>query len=352
MVLLSWQYVRKFEECGRSNLNIILRKKIASQITFFPLRTKDQSPGTLNNSTVSGHKSCLTSVSLRNIRHSCVWHQNLLFHPVIKTKMRMIHKTLSFKGCKPAGSRRCWKEEWSRGERSLGWRQSTRKLCRDFSRCSLSVELLDAPRVWNVPNLWLLSEILMVVLKCRSLGGDITVLVIAQHLQQLCPCFLSDLRAELGLGCRDWNQDWFLITARVLCDAPGAAELGLGSDSKCGWMNQAEKPVALDSLAVSGVLCGSHVLSCISLFFRRAPQGSETPPPAAAGSSSTLQVRLSGSWTGIVVEIYVLHELHSCFPWQRGSMKSHSLRLAVLDQKKTTAEPFFSSFSFFLSPAG
>lgn len=143
MVLLSWQYVRKFEEHGRSHLNIILRKRFISQITIFPLRTKDQSPVTLNNSTVGAHKLSLTSVSLRSLRHSRVWLQNFPFHPVKKKIMRVIHKPLSFKGCQPAGSRRCWKEEWSRGEQ----RQSTRELCRDFSRCSLSVELLDAPRV-------------------------------------------------------------------------------------------------------------------------------------------------------------------------------------------------------------
>lgn len=82
MVLFSWQCIRKFEEHGRSHLNIILRERFISQITLSPLRTKDQSPVTLNNSTVSAHKSSLTSVSLRNLRHSRVWHQNFLFHPV------------------------------------------------------------------------------------------------------------------------------------------------------------------------------------------------------------------------------------------------------------------------------
>lgn len=62
MVVLSWQCIRKFEEHGRSRLNIILRRRFISQIYFFPLSTKDQSPGTLNNST-SAHKSSLTSVS-------------------------------------------------------------------------------------------------------------------------------------------------------------------------------------------------------------------------------------------------------------------------------------------------
>lgn len=77
-------HVRKFEEHVRSHLNIILRKIFTSQITIFPLRTKDQSSVTLNSSTVSAHKSALTSVSLRNLRHSHVWHQNFLFHPVKK----------------------------------------------------------------------------------------------------------------------------------------------------------------------------------------------------------------------------------------------------------------------------
>lgn len=46
MVVLSWQCIRKFEEHGRSHLNIILRKIVISQITVFLLGTKDQSPVT------------------------------------------------------------------------------------------------------------------------------------------------------------------------------------------------------------------------------------------------------------------------------------------------------------------
>ena len=58
--------------------------------------------------------------------------------------MGVIHKTLSFKGWKPARSRRCWKKEGSRGSRSQGQRWSARKLCSEFRRSSSSVKLLDA----------------------------------------------------------------------------------------------------------------------------------------------------------------------------------------------------------------
>lgn len=137
----------------------------------------------------------------------------------------MIHKTLSFKGCQPAGSRRCWKEEWSRREQ----RQSTRKLCRDFSRCSLSVELLDAPKVWNVPNLWLLLEILMVIFRCRRLGGDITVPLFSVRPPQLGWDGASGIQIRIGFwspvwctrssraGAGFWCQMWLNESSRGAC---------------------------------------------------------------------------------------------------------------------------------------
>lgn len=205
----------------------------------------------------------------------------------------MIYKNLSFKGCQPGGSRRCWKEEWSRGERSLGWRQSTRELCRDFSRCPWSVELLDSPKVWNVPNLWVLLEILMVILKCRSLG--VTSLCLLLHYnnkllqqQQLCPCLWSELHSWAGIGLQGWKSGLFLIFwsprgSWVMQQSWGWVLIPNGAE----WIKQRNLQLLIHLLS----LCGFHVLSWISLFFRW-DQGSEIPPPAAGGSSSTLQVRL------------------------------------------------------------
>lgn len=47
----------------------------------------------------------------------------------------------------------------------------------------------------------------------------------------LCPCFLSDLHNWAGMGLQGFKSG---LVSGLLCDAPGAAELGLGFDAKCG----------------------------------------------------------------------------------------------------------------------